>query len=89
MKLILVSGVFIKSADSRVDLLIVGDKMRRSKIEKEVRRLEAEIGVELVYALLRPRNSFTGSICMTNLFETSWTTRTRSFSRLRSYPHKP
>ena len=55
VKLILVSGVFIKSADSRVDLLIVGDKMRRSKIEKEVRRLEAEIGVELVYALFETK----------------------------------
>jgi DNA-binding transcriptional ArsR family regulator len=51
VKLVIVSGVFIKNEDSRVDLLIVGDKMKRGKIEEGVRRLEAEIGAELVYAI--------------------------------------
>ena len=51
VKLIIVSGVFIKNNDSRVDLLIVGDKMKRSRIEEGIRRLEAEIGVELIYAI--------------------------------------
>ncbi len=51
VKLLVVSGVFIKNKESRVDLLIVGDKMNKSKIEEGVRKLEAEIGVELVYAL--------------------------------------
>ena len=51
VKLIIISGVFIRSNDSRVDLLIVGDKMKKAKIEAEVRKLEAEIGVELVYAI--------------------------------------
>jgi DNA-binding Lrp family transcriptional regulator len=51
VKLIIVSGVFIKNKDSRVDLLIIGDKLMRSKIEEGVRRMEAEIGTELVYAI--------------------------------------
>ncbi|MEI8174983.1 MAG: hypothetical protein WCG28_03475 [bacterium] len=51
VKLFIVSGVFIKNEDSRVDLLIVGDKMNRSKIESGIRKLEAEIGAELVYAI--------------------------------------
>ncbi|TSC78096.1 MAG: Uncharacterized protein G01um101424_230 [Parcubacteria group bacterium Gr01-1014_24] len=51
VKLVVVSGIFIKKDDSRVDLLIVGDKMKRGKIEKGIRRLEAEIGAELVYAI--------------------------------------
>jgi hypothetical protein len=51
VKLVIASGVFIKNKDSRVDLLIVGDKLKRSKIEDGVRRLEAEIGMELVYAV--------------------------------------
>lgn len=51
VNVIIVSGVFIKNNDSRVDLLIVGDKMNRNKIEKGVHKLEAEIGVELVYAI--------------------------------------
>jgi hypothetical protein len=51
VKLLLVSGIFIKNKDTRVDLLIVGDKMKRSKIEEEVHKLEAEIGTELAYAV--------------------------------------
>jgi len=51
VKLIIVSGVFIKNNDSRVDLLIVGDKMKKGKIEEGIRKLEAEIGTELVYAV--------------------------------------
>lgn len=51
MKLLVVSGMFIKNTDSRVDLLIVGDKLKKGKIEEGVRKLEAEIGVELVYAV--------------------------------------
>ncbi len=51
VKLLIVSGIFIKNKDSRVDLLIVGDKMKRGKIEEGIRKLEAEIGSELVYAI--------------------------------------
>jgi hypothetical protein len=38
-----------------VDLLIVGDRMKRGKIEKGIRRLEAEIGAELVYAIFETK----------------------------------
>lgn len=51
VKLIIVSGIFIKNHDSRVDLLIVGDKMKRSRIEEGIKKIEAELGVELVYAV--------------------------------------
>ena len=51
VKLIIISGIFIKNKDSRADLLIVGDRMKRSKIEEGIRKLEAEIGTELVYAI--------------------------------------
>ena len=51
IKFLLVSGVFIKNKDTRVDLLIVGDKIKKSKVEEEVRKLEAEIGTELVYVI--------------------------------------
>ena len=51
IKLLLVSGIFIKNEDSRVDMLIVGDNMKRSKIEEELRKLEAEIGTELSYTI--------------------------------------
>jgi len=55
VKLAIVSGVFIKNDDSRVDLLIVGDKLNKSAIEEGIRKLEAEIGVELVYAIFETK----------------------------------
>src|SRR3989344_1704882 len=36
VKLLLISGIFIKNKDSRVDLLIIGDKMKKGKIEEGV-----------------------------------------------------
>lgn len=54
-KLIIISGIFIKNHDSRVDLLIVGDKMKRSKIEEGIKKIEAEIGAELVYAVFETK----------------------------------
>jgi hypothetical protein len=51
LKLLILSGVFIKNKDSRVDLLVVGDKIKRSKLEEEIAKLEAEVGTELTYAL--------------------------------------
>ncbi len=51
IKLLLVSGIFIKNKDTRVDLLIVGDRMKRKKIEEGIHKLEAEIGTELVYTV--------------------------------------
>jgi hypothetical protein len=50
VKFLAVSGLFIKNKDSRVDLLIVGDKMKKTKIEEGIKKLEAELGAELVYA---------------------------------------
>lgn len=55
VKLIIASGIFIKNHDSRVDLLVVGDKMRRNKIEEGIRKMEAEMGVELVYAVFETK----------------------------------
>ena len=55
VKLIVISGIFIKNRDSRVDLLIVGDKMKRSKIEEGIRKIEAEIGAELSYAIFETK----------------------------------
>ena len=51
VKLLLLSGIFIKNKDTRADLLIVGDRLKRNKIEEEIRKLEAEIGAELTYAI--------------------------------------
>lgn len=52
LKVLIVSGVFIDEPDSRVDVLIVGDRLKKPKIEGALRRLEAEIGKELTYGIL-------------------------------------
>ena len=51
IKLLLLSGVFNHSENSRLDLLLVGDNLRRPIIEKIIRSLEAEIGKEISYAV--------------------------------------
>lgn len=52
MKLIIVAGIFIDESDSRVDILIVGDKLKKPAIEGVLRRLEAELGKELTYGIM-------------------------------------
>jgi hypothetical protein len=51
MKLIILSGIFIQSDDNNTDLLLVGDSIRKSALERALRNIEAQIGKELVYAL--------------------------------------
>ncbi len=55
LKLLIISGIFIKYKDSRVDLLIIGDKMKKGAIDEAVRRMEAEIGTELSYAVFETK----------------------------------
>lgn len=51
IKLMLVSGVFTKYRDARVDLLIVGNNLKKGVIDHAIKLLESEIGKELSYAL--------------------------------------
>ena len=50
IKLILIAGVFIQEPESRVDMLIVGDHVKKSNLEHTIKILESEIGKELKYA---------------------------------------
>ena len=51
VKLLIVSGIFIQSTDSRADILLVGDNLKKSIVEESVRSIEAEVGRELSYAV--------------------------------------
>lgn len=51
IQLLVVSGIFTQTGDSRLDLMIVGDNLRRSYIQKTVAVLESELGRELAYAV--------------------------------------
>lgn len=50
IKLVLISGVFLHNPDSRVDILIVGDHIKHSKLLTVISSIEAELGKELRYA---------------------------------------
>ncbi len=50
LKLLVVAGVFNKDWESRVDVLVVGDKIKKSVLEKVIKDIEAEIGRVLNYA---------------------------------------
>jgi hypothetical protein len=52
IKLFVVSGVFIGDSKSRVDLLIVGESINKTKAEKVLELLSAEIGREVIYSVM-------------------------------------
>ncbi len=50
IKLIITAGVFIQESESRTDILIVGDGVKKAALENTIKTLESEIGKELKYA---------------------------------------
>lgn len=52
IKFLAISGIFIDEPEARVDLLIVGDNLKKRSIETALRSIEAEIGKELSYGAL-------------------------------------
>ena len=50
LKLVITSGIFLDEPASRLDLLVVGDNLKRTILGNIIRVLEAEIGRELYYA---------------------------------------
>ncbi len=51
LKLLILSGLFVKDSDREVDVLIVIDRPKKRELEQVMRKLESEIGRELRYAL--------------------------------------
>lgn len=51
VKLIILAGIFIQQENSRVDIMIVGDKIRKNILERVLKEIEAEVGKELSYAV--------------------------------------
>lgn len=50
IKLIIVAGAFIQDEESRADLLIVGDNVKKATLEHTIKTIESEVGKELRYA---------------------------------------
>ena len=52
VKLVLLSGIFVQEGGGRADLLVVGDDLKRGVLDSIISTIEAEIGRELIYAVL-------------------------------------
>ncbi len=52
IKLVMISGVFMNYDRSAIDLLVVGDDIKREKLLKVIEAIEAEIGHEIKYMAL-------------------------------------
>ena len=64
LKLVIAAGVFIQEEDSRLDLLVVGDHLKKSIIGRVVKVMESEIGKELRYVILETQEfKYRASIC--------------------------
>lgn len=51
LKLVIIAGVFIQNWDSRLDILIVGDRIKVGMVDQALKYFESEIGKELRYAV--------------------------------------
>lgn len=55
IQILIISGIFIKNLDSRVDLLVVGDNLKLGQLENTIRTIESEIGKEVRYAVFETK----------------------------------
>ncbi len=56
MKLVVLSGVFVEGGGNRIDILIVGDGVKRGILEKIIRNIEVETGKELTYVVFNTKD---------------------------------
>jgi len=52
INLAILSGVFVNADNTRMDILIVGDNIKRKNLSSFLKDLEAEVGKEIDYVLL-------------------------------------
>lgn len=51
IKVIITSGVFVGNLDSRLDILVVGDNLKRQQLANSIKDIEADLGKEIRYAV--------------------------------------
>lgn len=56
IKFVATSGIFVQNWESRLDLIVVGDSLRLSVIDRAIRSLETEIGREIRYSAFETRD---------------------------------
>jgi hypothetical protein len=58
LKLVVVAGIFANEWEGRLDLLIVGERIKESKLITQIKLLESEIGKEVRYASMSNEDFF-------------------------------
>jgi hypothetical protein len=56
IKLIIIAGMFMGQWEAKIDMLVVGDKIKERAFKSQIKKLEAEIGREIRYTLLPSQN---------------------------------
>jgi hypothetical protein len=56
LKFVATSGIFVQNWEARLDLILVGDGLRQSAIERAVHSMETEIGREIRYSAFETRD---------------------------------
>ena len=56
IKLLLISGALLQEKDARVDIFLVGNKIKQKALEKAVAEIESYVGVELRYVAFTPED---------------------------------
>lgn len=51
VRLLVLAGIFIRNPESRLDMLLVGDKLKKAPLAKVLKSLESQIGKELVFSV--------------------------------------
>jgi len=54
IKLLILSGVFVKEPYSKSDIMLVGEKIDTKKLGQIIKQIEAEIGKEIRYSVFTP-----------------------------------
>lgn len=52
IKTVLVAGIFTKDAESRLDMLVVGDKVRAGALDRVIKAIESDMGKDIRYTAL-------------------------------------
>jgi len=56
LKFVATSGIFVQNWESRLDLILVGDNLRLSTIDRAIHSMETEIGREIRYSAFETRD---------------------------------
>jgi len=86
LQFVVVSGIFINEDESRADLLLVGDYIKKPALENVIKGIEAEIGRELNYGVFDTEDfAYRLSVCDKFVRDVLDYPHRRIFNRLKEF----